>query len=86
MREMYIKKILKKMKEKEVDLMVASAMVFDEERNQPDFVRADFDEAEVKFKEYAPQIIAEDAKSGLEGFDLDKFIEELNKKEAVENN
>ena len=82
MREMYIKKILAKMKEKDVDLMVASAMVFDEERNHPNFVRADFDEAEAKFKEYAPQIIAEDAKTGLEGFDLDKFVEEINKEET----
>lgn len=83
MREIYIKKIIAKMKEKDVDLMVASAMVFEEERNQPGFVREDFDAAEKLFKEYAPEIIAEDAKSGLHDFDLDKFTQELNK-EATE--
>lgn len=83
MREMYIKKILEKMKEKDVDLMVASAMVFDEEREKPDFVKDAFDEAEEKFKEYAPEIIKEDAENGLADFDLDKFIEGL--KEEKEN-
>ena len=78
MREKYIKKIIAKMKEKEVDLMVASAIVFDEERKQANFVKEDFSEAEKLFKKYAPEIIAESAKTGLEGFDLDKFIEELN--------
>ena len=78
MREIYIKKIIAKMKEKDVDLMVASAMVFDEEREKPDFVRDAFDEAEKKFKEYAPEIIKENAENGLVDFDLDKFVEKLN--------
>lgn len=82
MKETYVKKILAKMKEKNVDLGTAAAMVFDEERTATDFNRANFDYAEAKFKKYAPEIIAENKKTGLNGFKLDEFIAEIEAEKA----